>query len=664
MGKENIDGLFALEALDEEVEDVKDDSVVIGKIQVAMGVNFSEEQLKVIRHSGKPLNVLSCAGSGKSTVLIAKMFYREMQDGVKPVNMLGITFNRDAMTELEERYKKVRKKLGLKRSSTPTFKTFHSLFYMLLKSIKGYSKYKVASEGGYIFPLMKYIKSDGNRENLDILRDMLSHRGTMINLGQSSDGIEGATYEDVLFAEENYRTVIEKYNGMKENKKELDFDDMLVYLHQELTVKGNEEARESFRSVFKDVYIDEYQDISKIQMEIMDDLLDDTSRLVTIGDDDQSIYGFRGSDPAFIREFVYRYPNAERLYLGDNYRCKGDILNPVISSINNNKVRVEKEIRAFNEGGKVEVIPVQKSPGELASHIKERTEGLYGDDFDDIGILVRLNSQRMLIADILAEEGVQVDIGNMNYSLRTNKVYKTIMGIVEAIKEEDNDKFGNFCRPMLPSVHYTVFEKYKKNKRSNWYEDMVKSGMHGVPQYTIKYIEQIKKTNNMRNAIGFVWKMVEGYYRELAKKGYGSFAKVLEVFRHLFTISQGLTIKQFMKSEYIKESFLNLYCNSGNAVQINTLHSVKGLEYDTVYLIGLDNSVFPNEARIEGLKERKGEESAQEYIEEERRLFYVGWTRAKNSLVVSYKESDPSMFLSEVSGLTLPGVNSISQPEE
>lgn len=668
----DIDGLDVLDEVGTVNQKEKDtggdaeERKVIETIESAMGVQFSEEQLAVVRHTGTPLNVLSCAGSGKSTVLLAKMFYREMYSGVKPVNMLGITFNKKAQEELEERYRMVRKKLRLRRGSNPTFRTFHALFYMLLRNISGYKSYKVANEGTYMFPLIKLIHSDGNRDNKDILQEMLSYRGRLINKGISQDGIVGATFENVLFNEENYKKVIGKYNELKDENKELDFEDMQVYLLKELVENGNEEVREAFREVFHDVYIDEYQDISKIQMDILDDLIEQEDRLVTIGDDDQTINSFRGSAPEYIRDFIYRYPNAKRLFLGDNYRCKRNILEPVIASIESNKVRVDKSIRAFNEGGVIDVMPVENTYKEVAEHIKNATEGMYGEDFEDIGILVRLNSQRMLIADMLAESGVQVDIGNMYHSLRANKVYKTIMGIVKAIKEEDNRSFGEFGHTMLRSVNRDVFSKYRNDRRGNWYEDMVLDGKYGIPMYTLEYIQKIKKTNNMKNVLGYIWKMVEGYYQYLDKAGYGNIEKVLEIFRYMFQVSTGLTVTQFRKSEYIKESFLSLYCDSGNAVKINTMHSVKGLEYDTVYLIGLNNDVIPGEGRLDATRQLLGDEAAEELLEEERRLFYVAWTRAKNRLIVSYSTKNPSMFLREVKGIYLPGITpeSMENPEQ
>lgn len=276
------------ESKEEEAAEIKQENEALGRIEKAMGVEFSDEQRTVIQHSGKPLNVISCAGSGKTTVLVAKMMYRELVGGITPVNMLGITFSSAATSEIEQRYRGTRKKLRLRNTSMPTFKTFHSLFLMILRSIKGYKNHTVVSEGKYMFQLMKMVRSDGARDNHEIYTNIMSHRSSMINHGYSVDGIEGAIFEDVQFNVDNYNAIITKYNEMKEQDKVLDFDDMLVFLYKELIENECEEARESFRRVFHDIYIDEYQDISKVQLDIIDNLIGDESKLVAIGDDDQS----------------------------------------------------------------------------------------------------------------------------------------------------------------------------------------------------------------------------------------------------------------------------------------------------------------------------------------------------------------------------------------
>ncbi|MFB6499846.1 ATP-dependent helicase [Bacillus haynesii] len=632
-------------------------SETVQKIGAALGVNFSDEQKAIINHEGAPLNVLSCAGSGKTTVLVAKMLKREIDDGIKPVNMLAVTFNNRAAQEMESRYKIARRKVGVKKPGRPTFKTFHALFKMILETIDGFKSIKVAGDGQYKYPLLRFIEGDGSREKTDIFDEMMQYRGWLINNGLSRNGIENANQPDkITFKFENYIAVMEKYQEMKDIDEVIDFDDMQTILLDQIVDQGNEEPVTAFRRVFKDVYIDEYQDISPIQMQIMDELIGDFNRLTVIGDDDQAIYSFRGSNPSYIRDFTYRYMGAERLFLSDNYRCKKEILDPVIPSISKNIKRVEKKVRAAKEGGEVEVIPLNNSLSELADVIREDTEGMFGEEFGEIGVLVRLNNQRTLLADSLAEAGVQVDIGDKRWSLRNNKTYETIMGIIKMIKEDDGFLFADHINKVFPHINRSIADRYSNGSGRSWFEDVIVENRYGTPKEVIDRVLRVRKGNNMKNCIGHTWVLIQQYYKDLSDRGYGSFTKHETIAAYMFSIADGLTVKEFLHSENIKENFLLMYMGTGNGVQINTLHSVKGLEYDTVYLVGLDNDVIPSQSRIDSF-EREGKfEEMKEFIEEERRLFYVGWTRAKRRLVVSYKKKNPSRFLKEIEGLDLPGV--------
>lgn len=397
---------------------------------------------------------------------------------------------------------------------------------------------------------------------------------------------------------------------------------------------------------------------SKLQLDIMDNLIEDYNNFTTIGDDDQSIYSFRGSEPKYIRDFVIRYPNAVRLFLGDNYRCKNDILQPIIPCIEKNKNRVDKEIRAFNSGGQVNIIPIDKTVNVLANKIKQDIENKDDNNYtyDDFAILVRLNSQRMIIADILAEEGVPLDIGNMNYSLRNNTIYKNTMKIIKAVIQEDNNLFAEVGHIFLGYANKNMIKSYANSKSKNWYDDIVNTGLFNIPKYTVDFLKKLHDSNNAKNSIGYTWRITSEYYENLSKKGFYSLESVHDIFSHLFTISSGISIKKFFASERIKEQYLDYHCGSNSGVQIKTLHSVKGLEFKNVYLVGVDGDKFPNEIKMNNLLNKHGKIALDEYLEEERRLMYVGQTRAVDNLTISYKLENPSLFLFEMEGLEIPNV--------
>lgn len=629
---------------------------VIKKLVDATGINFSEEQRAVIMDEGRPLSVVSCAGSGKTTTINGKICYRQLYAGVKPYNILAITFNASAVNDMERRYREIAKKAKISLSSKPLFKTFHSLFLMLLKTSKTFSKMSVITEGKYTNQLIKYIRSDGTRDSKEILDEILSFYSTQINKFISLDGINGVRFENVSFQEQVYYNVIRKYKELKAENDELDFDDMQVLLYN-ILLEGNTDIVDKFRGVFKEIYIDEYQDISQLQIKIMDMLIGDYSKLTVIGDDDQAIYGFRGSEPKYILDFQYSYPNAKQLLLGDNYRCKKEILDPIKYSIGLNKTRIPKDIRAFNEGGSIEVVVSEKNLTKLANTLRDVTEDYDDTDYDEVGVLVRTNAQRMLLADSLADSSVPVDIGNLKFSLRNNKVYKTCINIIKAIKLEDNQLFAEVGAIPFNMVKRDTIKKYARNEDISWYDYVVTKNIHDVPQEVLDKVIAIKKTNNARTMIGRVWQLVEDYYLNLSEKGFGKFSTTKTIYSHLFSISKGLTWGNFLKSEKMKESYLKHFHNSGIALQMKTIHAVKGLEFNQVYAVGLNRDVFPDVTNISTLYNRKGLQECIKYIEEERRNFYVMLTRPKNKLVLSYDSRKPSMYLYEIEGVILEGVN-------
>src|SRR5699024_9780526 len=194
-----------------------------------MGVSFSEEQKDIIQHTGSPLGVVSGAGSGKTTVLVSKMVYRELEHNIKPLNMLAITFTADATVDMKEKYKEVRRKTKLKRRGMATFKTFHALFLMLLTSMDEYKNMKVVNGNEYKYLLAKYVKGSDEEDKQSVIEQMFSYRGAVINRGISTDGIENAEVfmsETVNFKIDNYKEIMEKYNDLKTLDGVIDFDDM------------------------------------------------------------------------------------------------------------------------------------------------------------------------------------------------------------------------------------------------------------------------------------------------------------------------------------------------------------------------------------------------------------------------------------------------------
>lgn len=279
---------MSTENLEEVEREDKLKAEVMSKLENNISMSFSEEQKKVITHFGKPLNVIACAGAGKSTVIVNKMFFLELTNKVKPNEMLVITYNTEARKEIEERYLKLRKQLKLNMRRTSTFKTFHALFLMILKTLPKYKNVRVISDNEYSYDLLKLIINDGVKDKKEVLNDIMQFRGTVINKSISEDGISNVDFSNVPFRPSIYKKVINKYETLKELNNTIDFDDMMIILKNELQSNNRERLIKDFRNTFKYILVDEFQDISKIQLDIIDELIGDVNHFVVVGDDDQT----------------------------------------------------------------------------------------------------------------------------------------------------------------------------------------------------------------------------------------------------------------------------------------------------------------------------------------------------------------------------------------
>lgn len=652
------------------------------KVEEVMGKSFSDEQKKVVTHFGKPLNVIACAGAGKTTVSIAHMLMLELVHGVKPFNILSITFSKKASDEISERYVASRKKLGVIQYK-PTFKTFHALFLMLLKTLPEYRNFRVANAEDFKYGLFKDIKSTGLRDKNDIFNHYLNVRSALINKGLSKDGVqkveEYINAEKIGFDIQNYSLVMLKYAEQKKVKQVFDFEDMQVLLLEALE-KGAPELVESFQQAYSHVILDEYQDISPIQNAILNKLLSpkQVKGLMAIGDDDQSIYGFRGSEPTYIIDFVYNYLNAKRYYLSTNYRCKTNILEEIKPSISKNTKRVDKPLNAFKEGGVVRYLDISQ-PNQQSQFIEElKADLVSGDKMSDTAVLVRFNNQRILLADELAEDGIPVDISSESYLLSNTSVYKNIMGVITMIREGNGYLFKQNHYKIARHLNKETVDLYVNFPEKDWYADAIQ-GRLNFHEKAIANFKEIKETNAMYDMILTAWKILLPNYREMSKKGFINIDNAVNIVHYMLKLcllpdSTSIDLATFKKAETYKKDMLISFIGEKNAFKIFTMHSVKGLEFKKVYLYGLTSKMVSHEALVEQDNRKRLRpdledalmESANEFddidimdtmnqifdysvsLEEERRVFYVACTRAEEELILCYDSDAPLALLDEM----------------
>ena len=643
------------EVLKNEVDVVDNKETIISEIESVLGVRFSEDQLSAIEHFGRPLNILSCAGSGKTTTLIGKMLFMEMYYGVPAKKILAITFNREAIDEMEERYMKARRRLGLSKREKITFKTYHSLYHLILKSNHSEHSWKHLSDyKKYTFKLNDAIRKNFKKWEDDTLETIMSLRGYQVNnLLSNEELLKTPKFIISRLDPDGYLEVVKRYEELKKADDGIDFDDLQTMMYQEM--QTNEKLVDIIRSAWDYIVVDEYQDISKVQLAILKKMVTDPNRLTAIGDDDQSIYEFRGSKTEYIVDFSIHFPGAERIVMGTNYRVPENILLPVTHSIENNKKRVSKEMTAARKGGDL-VFNMVSGSVESAQIVADEIEKMYneGTTLSDIMILIRNNNQQRLIVDTLLEKNIPVSTRS-EYRMTNHFILSDIKNIIELAIDETNatmfnKMFSKITKYVKKSLITETTDKMKMSGGS-WRDTLLRldnPSIHEASSMLYTVNEMVKKDVHFDEIVEVIQKLYRNHLLFLMNRFEYDPQEFGDLLGYIKKIGSGKTYEKFYKDAKRKDSLMKYFSDSGDdAVQISTMHRMKGMEYPIVFLLDLTEKVLPDVSIEEKIREAHGEKEAMDYVEQERRLFYVAWTRAKERLHVIVHSKNPSRFIVE-----------------
>lgn len=619
--------------LETSIDTQKRDSI-LSTIKEAMGVEFSEEQLNAITFFRKPLVVDSCAGSGKTTTVVATLLFRELYYGISPVEMIAITFNKDASEELSSRYFKSRAKIPeLNQVLKVTFKTYHALFYLILKSKHSTCTWENISEYyKYAEPLNAIIRKTVTNYSDDTLETIMSLRGYQIN--------ELLSLEDLKRTEkfithsmdaEAYEAVINEYERLKKEDNAIDFDDLQLLMLEE--IKKNPAILTIIHSAWKHFIVDEYQDVSKVQLEILKHFIANYNNLTVYGDCDQAIYEFRGSRPEYIVDFPMHFQGAVCLQLGTNYRVPSNILTPIITSIEQNKIRLPKNMRAHNTGGILEFTPTAGAHDtalKFADIISEfHTKGI---PLDDIVILIRNNFQQRLIIDALLRKNIPVSTRS-KFSLERQMIVQDYKAIMELAQDPKNrDAFKRIAHKIFPYMKAKNVESIVKDMRERgieWRENVLNSR---TAKYNRRYFEVSDILAELQSSLAAGQKyeelkhLVDSLYQVYFERlmSYQKNSSFFEVKSYIDMMATGAPMPKFFADLAYYENLHKYYLsNNEGTVTVSTIHRMKGLEYPYVFLLDLTEETLPN-ASIEEeiLESTKTASLVENYIEQERRLFY------------------------------------------
>lgn len=610
----------------------------------------NKEQEEAIMHRDGPAMVLAGPGAGKTYVITNRVKALIDEYGVKPEQILVVTFSKAAAVEMKERFEML---TGGQRLPV-RFGTFHSVFFQILRLAYHYEVKDIAT------PALKYrfLEETLNETGYEVddKKEFLSDIEKEISRVKG-EGIEIDCYFSSACSAEIFQKMYRGYQEKLQRHRCLDFDDMVVYTYQLL--KEREDIRRRWQAQFRYLLIDEFQDINRLQYETVCMLAEPENNLFIVGDDDQSIYGFRGAKPGIMLSFPKRFPDTKQIVLGVNYRCSDEIMKAAERLIGKNNERYEKHIVA-NKGKeqpvhmkKCENLPdeAEKIVAQIQMYQKE------GIAYQEMAVLFRTNMQMRLLAGKLMEHGVPFTMRENLPNLFDTWMAKDIMCYLQlALGNRSREKFLKIAnRPVRylsrtaftePEVSFDKLRAYYAVKNQEWMEERIWNfeydlkNLASLSPYAaihfirkgIGYDEFLKTYADERNVNGDDWFDVLDEMQEMArdKKSIPEFLSFVENYGD--TLEE---MRQEQKKQQVKEE---------PGVSLMTMHASKGLEFPVVFVPTLNEDIVPYRKAVQ-----------EGNLEEERRMLYVAMTRAKTYLHLSFvkerfhKEAEPSPFLYEIS---------------
>ena len=610
----------------------------------------NKEQKEAIMHRDGPAMVLAGPGAGKTYVITNRVKALIDEYGVKPEQILVVTFSKAAAVEMKERFEMM---TGGRRLPV-RFGTFHSVFFQILRRAYHYEVKDIAT------PALKYrfLEETLNETGYEVddKKEFLSDIEKEISRVKG-EGIEIDCYFSSACSAEIFQKMYRGYQEKLQRHRCLDFDDMVVYTYQLL--KEREDIRRRWQAQFRYLLIDEFQDINRLQYETVCMLAEPENNLFIVGDDDQSIYGFRGAKPGIMLSFPKRFPDTKQIVLGVNYRCSDEIMKAAERLIGKNNERYEKHIVA-NKGKeqpvhmkKCENLPdeAEKIVAQIQMYQKE------GIAYQEMAVLFRTNMQMRLLAGKLMEHGVPFTMRENLPNLFDTWMAKDIMCYLQlALGNRSREKFLKIANRPVRYLSRTAFTEsevsfdklraYYAVKNQEWMEERIWNfeydlkNLASLSPYAaihfirkgIGYDEFLKTYADERNVNADDWFDVLDEMQEMArdKKSIPEFLSFVENYGD--TLEE---IRQEQKKQQVKEE---------PGVSLMTMHASKGLEFPVVFVPTLNEDIVPYRKAVQ-----------EGNLEEERRMLYVAMTRAKTYLHLSFvkerfhKEAEPSPFLYEIS---------------
>ena len=616
-------------------------------------MKLNRGQDEAIKHGNGPCMVLAPPGSGKTLIVTERTRYLIEESGVRPDQILVITFTRYAAREMKERFER----LTAGKNYPVTFGTFHSIFYGILKCAYGIGANNLMSEKESSVLLQEVLDQTNIESTPEVEDEEELVRELLREVGMVKNGLYHLKdFHSKYLTQDEFAEVFRSYEHQKKELKKFDFDDMLVQCYALFRKKP--EILQGWQKRFQYILIDEFQDINRVQYEVIRMLAAPRYNLFVVGDDDQSIYGFRGAKPELMLYMKQEFPSLRTISLTVNYRSTEFITGAAARVILHNDTRFYKRVQSFRGRGQnvhvQEVLDEQEEAQYVTEEIQKKLD--QGIKPGEIAVLFRAAVQARMISEILSEHRIPFEMRDYVTNFYRHFIVKDMMAYLQlAAGKRDRSLFLTICnRPLRylarnsmenRQVNFEDLRKFYCDK--DWMLDII--DQFDVDVRMMKNMAPYAAIQYIRNKIGY-----DDFLKEYAEKHQISWKQLMDVMAELEERSKNFKsydeweihiAKYTQELEEQQAKARKIKGERENKVQLMTIHSAKGLEFEDVFVI------HANEGEIPHQKAEKKDE-----IEEERRLFYVALTRAKNNLCISYitqkngNSIKPSRFVEELLG--------------
>ena len=610
--------------------------------------NLNDEQIEAVKHNEGPCLVLAGAGSGKTKVLTNRIAYL-IENGVRDYNILAITFTNKAAKEMRDRV------YNLVGDVASFIGTFHSLGLRIIRENCGYlnlpSNFSIIDSDDVLTVIKKILKDmnlDTKQYSPSYIRNRISFIKNQMLSEMELDKFFNTPIDKIVV------DVYYKYNERLIASAAVDFDDLLLMPVR--LFEHNKEILEHYQERYKYILIDEYQDTNPVQYKLSKLLASKYKNIFVVGDMNQSIYAFRQADYHNIVNFEKDYANAKTIKLEHNYRSTNNILNAANDVISHNKER--KDLRLYSDKGDGPKITYLRSYDEKheISLVIDEINKLYLDGYEpkDVAILYRTNAQSRAIEEVFASKGIPYKIYGSYYFYNR----KEIKDLISYLKLIYNDKDEISLRRIINVPKRGIGDSAIKDieLRANLNQCSMYDALESKKELEFKdIIESIKKTSENLSLTELIDEVLDksGMKKELGDSHLIEDETRLENLMEFKSITASyeertgsVNLGDFLEEISLVSDQAN-HTEDGNVVTLMTLHSAKGLEFPVVFMVGMEEGIFPHNMSI-----------MEDNIEEERRLCYVGITRAKEKLYLTNAKrrmlygkdqmNVPSRFIAEI----------------